>query len=295
MRAIHNRRSSFVALGFLLIGVVVGACSVFILVGRSGTSTSQAGAANATAAAPGPLSVAVYGDSLITQAEPYLVADLANANRRVTVAMDDFPGTALCDWLPQMRTTAGSTRPNTVVIEFSGNIFTPCISQIFKDGGSTAVAANYQRDLRQAIAIFEGVGTQHIIVAGAPTMANSRYRSTDTLVRQGYISTVAKLNDPRVTYEPAGQWVDDPHTDGFALIRSCIIFEQIRGLCTGPAVAGMATDIVRSSDGVHFCNDSASTTRQREPTWCPGAWRYANAITTSIMNHNGFGPLPPTP
>src|ERR1700761_8074774 len=79
--------------------------------------------------APPPLRVEVWGDSIAGQASPYISFYL-DLSGKVTTRVHTFPGTALCDWFTDMRNELGSPtgfHPQAVVIQFSGDAFTPCM------------------------------------------------------------------------------------------------------------------------------------------------------------------------
>jgi hypothetical protein len=70
--------------------------------------------------------VVLYGDSLASESQTHFVAALRSSGMS-DVRMRTFGGTALCDWLDEMRADAVDLRPSVAVIEFSGNAFTPCM------------------------------------------------------------------------------------------------------------------------------------------------------------------------
>jgi hypothetical protein len=76
-----------------------------------------------------------YGDSLLTEVAPYLGPNVAA-----------FPGTALCDWTDTIERDAAARQPSRVVLVFSGNAHTPCMSGVTWDQGK-ALARRYRRDL----------------------------------------------------------------------------------------------------------------------------------------------------
>jgi hypothetical protein len=70
--------------------------------------------------------VVLYGDSLSSQAQQFFVQALSRAGI-TKVTTHTFGGTAICDWLAQMRSDASTLRPDAVVVQFSGNDLTPCM------------------------------------------------------------------------------------------------------------------------------------------------------------------------
>ena len=68
-----------------------------------------------------PSSVSLFGDSMVTDSQNYLVG------RIPVLHPHTYGGTALCDWLPRIRTALDQERPAAVVLVFSGNNSTPCV------------------------------------------------------------------------------------------------------------------------------------------------------------------------
>jgi hypothetical protein len=64
--------------------------------------------------------VILYGDSLAWEAQDHFRRALRTAGIR-EVSTETFGGTAICDWLSQMRRDAVVIHPRVVVVEFSGN------------------------------------------------------------------------------------------------------------------------------------------------------------------------------
>ena len=74
----------------------------------------------ATGCSAKPQRLLMYGDSIALESQRQLQA------RGVEVRA--FGGTAICDWLDDMRRTAATGTVTTVYLEFVGNRFTPCVS-----------------------------------------------------------------------------------------------------------------------------------------------------------------------
>ncbi len=73
-----------------------------------------------------PPAVILYGDSLAFESQTHFRDALLRAGV-ADVHTKTFGGTALCDWIDDMHTDALSLKPTVVIIEFSGNAFTPCM------------------------------------------------------------------------------------------------------------------------------------------------------------------------
>jgi len=246
-----------------------------------------------------PIQAAIFGDSLITNANPYLIEDLGamTSPGHILTTVEQQPGSALCQFLPQMQTIATTIHPQVVALEFAGNAFSPCISNAQSQGFS-AVVAQYQADLSTAINIFLSNGTAHVIVIGAPVpSATSLYANFSPYadVKNMYASFVPSLNNPAVTYFDASPWVEDPVTHSFTQYLPCKPLEIWTGNCTGPSINGVQNNIVRYSDGAHLCAQMAPNFTC--VGYASGAWRMANAISTAIAEafNPQYAPLPTGP
>ena len=116
----------------------------------------------------GPPRIALYGDSLGMEAGPDF-AYLAHAAGASTL-VQTYGGLAVCDWLPTMTTDATSWQPTAVVLEFSGDAFTPCMAGAAI--GTQQYYQEYETDLQTAIDIFRPYGTELFIV-GLPYNASA--------------------------------------------------------------------------------------------------------------------------
>ena len=102
-------------------------------------------ASTATAPLTKPL-VILYGDSLAWEAEDSFVGAFAG-RPEVQVLTRTWGGTAICDWLDEMRADAATFAPGVVVLEFSGNALTLCMQDSARRGLSgDAYWARYRAD-----------------------------------------------------------------------------------------------------------------------------------------------------
>jgi len=212
----------------------------------------------------GPPRIALYGDSLGMEAGPDFsyIARAAGASTLVRT----YGGLAVCDWLPTMTADAPSWQPTAVVLEFSGDAFTPCMS-----GAAIGTQQYYQKyaaDVQAAIDVFRPYGTE-VFIAGVPYDASAGENQNVTDLDQVFASVAAA--NAGVTYVDAGQAV---MADGaFTWSLPCLPSEP----CMGPS----GTNIVRAPDGVHFC-PTGHTTIEGYLAVCnvysSGAYRFAVAM-----------------
>jgi hypothetical protein len=229
-----------------------------------------------------PPDIALFGDSLAWEAQPYWV-ELVHQAKDVEETYDTFGGTAICDWLTKMKEVEAQRHPTAVELEFSGNNLTPCM-----DGyeiGTARYYEKYKTDTLSAINIFTAGGT-HVFLIGAPITRNQQsVPDWDQLNRQ--YEEIAAADPEHVTYVDAGTAVELPghrYTDTLP----CLEHES----CTGPVVDGVHSNIVRSTDGTHFCpteEGNESGVIGGCVVYSSGAYRYAKAMVDALTESSSRG------
>jgi hypothetical protein len=196
------------------------------------------------------------------------------------VTVRTYGGTALCDWLPAMRADAATLHPAAVVIEFSGNAFTPCMHDVQGQALSGAgYYAKYASDALAAILTFAADDTK-VYFAGAPiplsavlihepnaNRLNELYASLADISNVHYIDAGASVLNH-------GQWTET---------LPCLPDES----CTGGTNAeGMGVNVVRAPDGRHFCPEEPPAVQGVTAScgvWDSGAFRYATAMAGPVI------------
>jgi hypothetical protein len=212
----------------------------------------------------GPPRIALYGDSLGMEAGQDF-AYLAGASGASTL-VHTYGGLAPCDFLPSMASDAASWRPTAVILEFSGDAFTPCM-----DGETFATPQYYQKyeaDIQTAIDIFRPYGAE-VILIGLPFDASAADNQNVANLNQLYGSVAAA--NVGVTYVDAGQAV--MANGSFTWTLPCLPREP----CTGLS----GTNVVRSPDGSHFCPTGQTTVVGYLAVcnvYSSGAYRFAAAM-----------------
>jgi hypothetical protein len=232
---------------------------------------------------PKPLSdrrVILYGDSLGWESQAFFVAELARA-AFTEVTTRTFGGTAICDWIGQMRLDAATLRPDAVVVEFSGNALTPCM----RGAGGAALSGSayfrkYASDAAAVLQIFTP-GHTFVFFVGTPISlsAERAHNPTNAILRNLYAS-VAKSN-PYGRYVDAGASVllDGRWTETLA----CLPAEPCTG---GRDAGGIPVNVVRAPDGAHFCPGAPAAVRGVTDAcrvWSSGAWRFGNAMAMPVV------------
>lgn len=263
--------AAFALLGFFL-------SSLFLAAGPSATSPAVA--------AQGRARVELFGDSLAFQAAPYF-AWLVEAGGRAAVAEHTFGGTNVCDWLPTMRRVA-VRHPQAVVLEFVGNTFTPCMAGC--TAGSARAVARTCTDLAVAVRVFRAVGARVYLVGAPITRAQWVRRDPHRNDLNRRIAALAASAGRDVTYVDAGRAVEG-RGGAYTAVLPCLFFEQ----CTGPVVAGVRDDVVRSPDGVHFCPGQTGNAVGQVggcTVYSSGAFRFAAAMAGPVIRDLHLGRAP---
>ncbi|MFZ0250136.1 MAG: hypothetical protein WAL61_09335 [Acidimicrobiales bacterium] len=229
------------------------------------------------------IQVGIFGDSLAVQSEPYFNF-LVQAGGEAKVTDFAYGGTAACDWISKMDRFARTEHPQAVVFEFIGNTFTACMKGcIF---GSPAAVTLYCSAISTAINVFLGLGA-HVFLIGTP-ITRSEWTSHDSrwdALNRAFAALAVK-HPAHVTYVDAGRAVEGPH-QSFVSTLPCLSFEP----CTGPTIAGVRTNVVRSPDGIHFCPNQVGNAVGVVPgckTYSSGAFRFAVAMAGPVIRELGL-------
>ena len=224
----------------------------------------------------------VYGDSLVTQSHSQLAFQLGLSG--IPAVITDFPGTALCDWIPQIKLDVTRSSPSLVAIAFLGNASTQCMAQAASHG---QVIEKYRSDL---IALGRWLHQRRIrlMVLGAPpglvrtSDPEVLPRSwTEGVIPGGYAPDPQPLQVMyrqvvgeraalgwEITYSNVGTAVA-AQSGGWTRVLPCLPVETPAMGCSPQHLIS-----VRSWDFRHFVIASNG--------WSSGAWRYALAIKAAL-------------
>jgi hypothetical protein len=224
-----------------------------------------------------PSQVALFGDSLAWEAEPYWI-DLVHKDDEGALTYDSIGGTATCDWLGRMREVESAYHPKAVQLSFSGNNLTPCMNGYARY--SEAYYDKYRADTLTAIDIFDR-GRTHVYLIGAPITKQQQSVPNWQMLNTVY-AEIARADPARVTYVDAGRAVEGPGGT-FVETLPCLKRES----CDGPTVEGTRSNIVRSSDGIHFCPSNEGDVDGVIggcPVYSSGAFRFAHAMVAPLAS-----------
>ena len=239
-----------------------------------------------TAKPAGPLRVEIWGDSLVQQTADYL-RFFFQVSGKVTLTVHAFGGTAICDWLPDMRKELSSSdptafHPQVAVLAFNGDTGTPCMSDLAGNQllGQTLVQ-KYLDDSAKAVDLFTRAKVPVYFVTDP----------LDSVTNFVYVdfTQIGQLFEQMPKRHPAGglvRWIDAAsplELDGhFTFTLPCQPWET----CTGTWPDGTKTVVVRQADGMHFCPVTQLLDASGHgycPTTMPGATRYAMAISEPVL------------
>ncbi len=205
--------------------------------------------------------VVLWGDSLASESQDAFT----RAARRdgADVLVRAWGGTAICDWLDDMRVQARKWKPTVAVLTFSGNGRSPCMQ------GRDKLRA-YEEDATAAVDLLTAAGVQVRLATAPPRPEEIVGADGMTDLARTWRSVVATRELARVV--DAGL-VDTDHGRWVAALPC-----QAGEPC-GPN----GTVTVRSPDGVHFCPVDQPP-MARCPVYAAGAERFGRAIAHAALD-----------
>ncbi len=239
-----------------------------------------------------PVRVELWGDSMGEQSAPAFAQLLALSKHAVS-ANHTFPGTAICDWLADMRREVDPANPTgfhpqAAVLVFSGVSYTACT----RDGRGaertgTALIDKYRSDAAAAIAIFAKAHVPVYFASVPISRANAAAGMVgDTPLGKMYATLPGVHPFATARFVDAAQAVEwhGHYTDTLPCEKG--------ETCTGHWADGTATVVVREADGKHFCPVEEVSTGGAWglkicPVVMPGAVRYMRVITAKVLKDFG--------
>lgn len=222
--------------------------------------------------------VMVFGDSLTNQSRFQIESRITTQRPGWRVVIQAQGGTAICDWLPFMK-SGGALNPRVVVMQFSGNIQTPCIRERVSTEGSSW-ERSYADDAAAAARMWVDRGASVVI------MGNPMPYTTPTLTRgphplDAVYRSIAR-SQKRVTFSDRPERavaVPDP-TDRaqfvFPFTMRCLPTEVSFSECHGGHIQ------VRDPAGGHFC-PVVDPDGLACPAYSSGIVRFGNAVADAAV------------
>lgn len=277
MKTSYERTAARALVAVLVTGLALlcAACSSGTPSASPPSSTRSTSTSTTTSTVPRPTQVAVFGDSLAWETQPYYDA-LIHADREIPHTYDTFGGTAICDWFQRMRDVEAQYHPQAVELEFSGNNLTPCMKgyELY----TSDYYKKYRADTLTAIDIFKPGGA-HVYLIGAPITKKQLTVPNWNTLNQQY-AAIAAADPNHVTYVNAGSAVEGPGGT-FTVTLPCLAGQP----CTGPTIGGVPSNVVRSTDGTHFCPAKEGDVHgvvERCTVYSSGAYRFASAMVNAV-------------
>jgi hypothetical protein len=203
--------------------------------------------------------VVLYGDSLAWESRAYFLWDLVAAGADVETRT--YGGTAICDFLDQMRADASGL----------------CVGSAAGGRGGLDLVDTYRADAETVMRIFPAA---RIYFAGSPVSEKASEDGEVHGAMDGLYREIA-AHEANVRYVDAGAAVLD---DGrWTETLSCLPGEPCAG---GTDPLGRSVNVVRAPDGVHFCpaaKDAHRGVTAACPVWSSGAYRYGSAMAQPVV------------
>jgi hypothetical protein len=228
--------------GLIAAALVLGAVGIRVLDPASAPAAERPPESGLARPDAEPVRVSLFGDSLTYQARAaFLTGTVPLGVQLVTVSTR--PGAALCDDRDAIVRDLTSKRPDLALLEYSGNSFTPCMTDASGAQltiGSRVWRDRYREDLDRIATIAASTGTD-VVWATAPPVEKID-APPDYPARIAAVARAVAERDPRVRVADTGAAVAG--RDGYAPTLPCRTDEA--ALCRDDRIA------VRADDGLHF-------------------------------------------
>jgi hypothetical protein len=261
---VRRLTSGLIALALVLVLIGVGVAS----------DRAKAGAA---ATGQPPTRVSLFGDSLAYQSRAAFATRMADAAPG-DLHVATYPTTAPCDFRGQIATDLVRRRPQVIVLEFSGNSFTPCMrdraGQLLSVG-SAAWRDRYVDDVRAVLAVAQVTSTTLVWATAPPVHHPSSpddYPRRLAAAMRGVAATNHRLRVVDTGAAVAGS--------GRSFTRSLPCRPHERFCHAGRVV-------VRSGDGLHFDCHGAEDALMDCAGYSAGARRFGVAMADAAIAAGG--------
>jgi hypothetical protein len=197
----------------------------------------------------------------------------------------------VCDWIDN-GTMESAVNADVVALFFGGDGFTPCTdpsAHLSPAGLDDLTIA----DMEVAINMLLAGTVQHVLVV-SPVPSHPSTTNSSSYLTSRLQSMVRSYHNPRVSYTDSPSLSVSP-TGAAPTTMPCTDLEISGGVCQGPVVNGVRTNLVFATNG-HFCIASLTSDAPALPPplpapcpgFQPGAWRWANAEAKAIFSLYGL-------
>lgn len=207
--------------------------------------------------------VVLWGDSLSVESADYFQQALQRHGVQ-NVLTRTWGGTAVCDWLPDMRNIATTWHPTLAVVVFNGNTLTPCARR-------APQLTEYSQDLDSAISILKSAGVRVVLASTPP--GRTTPATPEGLSQIGLLFRDAALRN-HLSFVAAGS----------AVLAAGKYTDYLPCLPHEAACGADGRNQVRAPDGLHFCS------RPSQVHWSPicpvydsGAYRFGSALAEGVI------------
>lgn len=268
------------------------------------TATGPGGTTSATTTMVqhAPVYVDLFGDSILYQGGPAVVAALQAGNGDVVATAHAWPYTSICFWneadradgIPKM---IAAHHPAAILLDFSGLLAFQCATGgssstdgafSFTSSGLSQTTNAYTKVVRSILA----AKVKSVMVVPMPTRDYSLTATTkaqEDSLKKAVADGIAALANAKATIFDVSPALTKP--DGsYAKTLPCLAEElATAGHCWGPTVGGVASNYVRSDDGLHLCNVTWPKNAPPPVMGCPGygyssgAYRFGTAIASAML------------
>jgi hypothetical protein len=259
--------------GFVAAALVLGIAGIALLGSMTPRAAERASEAGTTRPDADPIRVSLFGDSLTYQSRTAFLDGTTPLGVQFST-VSTRPGAALCDDREAIIRDLASKRPDLLVLEYSGNSFTPCM--IGADGvhltiGTRAWRDRYRGDLDRIATIAASTGTEIVWATAPPVRHIGAPPDYPTLLAAMAREVADRRHDVRVADTGAAL----AGRDGYAPTLPCRPDEV--ALCRDDRIA------VRAADGLHF--DCLGTIDWLGGCvgYSAGARRYGDALAAAVL------------
>jgi hypothetical protein len=241
---------------------------LLVVLALFGAFPSRAGAAKA------PKVVVIYGDSLVWesmgQARTHFPAAYQVVDRSV-------PGTAVCDWLPQLRTDLATLHPAVVVLATAGNT-QGSRSCEQNPQNSPQMLADYQSALTGFTSAVAATSAHLVFVEDPPFLDPARNAS---VVQIDAYEVQLSTQYHHVTVYTAARKAFSTKTGGYEATAKCLRGETAAEGCTSGTIA--IRTITGPAAGLHLCPDGNITVNGCDE-YSSGEVRFGKDLAAAAMH-----------